>query len=110
MSWASAPNLLRPLVAVDRRYNASSIEGAYSRLGGSVRRFSIKNYLLAPNTVFNFQRSDIYKHYFFLFSQQVAALPPVPQRAEYLRERVVEALALYEQIEMSGVFLDSDSN
>jgi hypothetical protein len=53
-----------------------------------------KEYLLDPGSSLSFQRSEIYKHYFYLFAQQVAALPPVPQRAQHLRGRVTEALAV----------------
>jgi hypothetical protein len=69
-----------------------------------------KEYLLDPNSALNFQRSEIYKHYFPLFSQQVAALPALAQRAEHLRARLHEALGLFELIRASGVFLDSDSD
>ena len=69
-----------------------------------------KEYLLNPNSSLSFQRSEIYKHYFRVFSQQVAALPAVPDRAEHLRERVTEALGLFDLIRASGVFLDPDSD
>jgi hypothetical protein len=69
-----------------------------------------KDYLLNPSSSLSFQRSEVYKHYFHVFSQQVAALPAVPQRAEHLRELVMEALGLFELIRASGVFLDPDSD
>ena len=69
-----------------------------------------KEYLLNPTSSLNFQRSEIYKHYFFLFSQQVAALPEPSQRAAGLRAHVTDALNLFEQVRATGVFLDSDSD
>ncbi len=69
-----------------------------------------KDYLLNPESALNPQRSEIYKHYFFLYSRYITALPGVSQRADFLRARVTEALELYDQIRDSGVFLDSDSD
>ncbi len=69
-----------------------------------------KDYLLDPHSFLSFQRSEIYKHYFFIFSRQIEALPAVPQRAGYLSGRVTEALELFEQIRAARVFLDSDSD
>jgi hypothetical protein len=69
-----------------------------------------KDYLLNPDSALSFQRSEIYKHYFCLFSRQIAALPDVPRRGEYLRDRVRDALGFFERIRASGLFLDSDSD
>ena len=69
-----------------------------------------KNYLLDPSTSLNSQRSELYKHYFLSFSKQVAALPALEQRAQFIRKIVMEALARFEQIKESGVFLNSDSD
>jgi len=69
-----------------------------------------KEYLLDSEKSLNFQRSELYKHYFLLFSQQVAALPAVQDRARYIKELVMDAMALFDQIEASGVFLDQNSD
>ena len=47
-----------------------------------------KEYLLDPSSSLNFQRSEIYKHYFFIFSRQVAALPQLAGRPEHIRAHV----------------------
>lgn len=69
-----------------------------------------KRYLLDPDSSLSFQRSEIYKHYFTLFEGQVAALPPLDERMDHLRNVVTEALVLFDEIRSSGVFLDSDSD
>jgi len=69
-----------------------------------------KEYLLDSEISLNFQRSELYKHYFLLFSEQIAALPAVQDRAQYIKELVMDAMALFEQIEASGVFLDPNSD
>lgn len=69
-----------------------------------------KDYLLNPTSTLNFQRSEIYKHYFYVFARQTESLPPLESRASHLRDRVTEALNLFETIRESGVFLDSDSD
>ncbi len=68
-----------------------------------------KEYLLNPDSSLNSQRAELYKHYFILFSKQVAVLPAVQDRAVYIKELVMNAMALFEQIEASGVFLDPNS-
>lgn len=69
-----------------------------------------KEYLLDSESALNFQRRELYKHYFLVFSQQVAMLPAVPDRAPHIRELVMSALALFDKIETSGIFLDSNSD
>lgn len=69
-----------------------------------------KEYLLDSENSLNFQRSEIYKHYFLLFSKQVAALPAVQHRTQHIKELVMDAMVLFEQIEASGVFLDPNSD
>ncbi len=69
-----------------------------------------KGYLLDPSTSLNFQRSEIYKHYFFIFSQQIAELPHLAGRREYVRTHVLNAMQLFEEIGAADVFLDPDSD
>ena len=69
-----------------------------------------KSYLLDPSTVLNFQRSEIYKHYFFIFSQQIAGLPQLAGRAEHVRAHVLSARHLFDEIESANVVLDADSD
>jgi len=69
-----------------------------------------KEYLLDPGSSLSFQRSEVYKHYFHSFQQQVAALPPVEERNGYLRERVQSAITLFSKIQEANVFLDADSD
>lgn len=69
-----------------------------------------KEYLLDPESRLNFQRSEIYKHYFYLFSQQAASLPVLDERINFLRNHVEGAMARFDAIRASGVFLDSESD
>ena len=69
-----------------------------------------RDFLLDEHSALSFQKAEIYKHYFFLMSQQVAALPVVDQRADHLRGLVRQALHLFEEVKRSGVFFDVDSD
>ena len=69
-----------------------------------------KSYLLNPTTALNFQRSEIYKHYFFTFAQQIAELPQLSGRQEHIRAQILNAIQLFEQINGAGVFLDENSD
>ena len=69
-----------------------------------------KEYLLNPSSSLNFQRSEIYKHYFFVFSRQIAELPQLAGRGEYIRAQILNAIQFFEQIGAANVFLDADSD
>ena len=69
-----------------------------------------RDYLLDPSSSLSFQRSEVYKHYFFLFQRQVSALPALSERIEFLRVRVSAAMGLFSEIQAAGVFLDPDSD
>lgn len=69
-----------------------------------------KEYLLNSGSVLNFQRSEIYKHYFWVFASQVVALPALADRIDYLRDSIQNAIGLFEAIRESGVYLDADSD
>lgn len=69
-----------------------------------------KEYLLNPDTALNFQRSEIYKHYFFLFAEQIADLPTIDERAQHIRSLATRAIDKFERIGDAGVYLDSDSD
>lgn len=69
-----------------------------------------KEYLLDPTSALSFQRSEIYKHYFTLFHEQVLELPALEERSTYLRSIVADALAGFDHIKSYNVFLDSDSD
>ena len=69
-----------------------------------------KEYLLDPETSLNFQRSELYKHYFLLYSNQIKSLPSTSERSNYIKNLLQNSLTLFEQISDSGVFLDSDSD
>lgn len=72
---------------------------------------SYKSYLLNPQTKLNFQRKEIYKHYFSVFSQQIRDLPMNGQdRTNHVRKRIEEAIELFEVVKSNRVFLDSDSD
>jgi hypothetical protein len=69
-----------------------------------------KDYLLNPSSALSFQRSEVYKHYFFVKSRQVRELPNVASRPDHLRAQVNQALARFEQNRAAGVYLDGDSD
>lgn len=69
-----------------------------------------RNYLLDPSNALNFQRSEIYKHYFYSFSRQIGRLPGLGGRPGYLREQVRNAGGLFDRIARANVLLDADSD
>jgi hypothetical protein len=69
-----------------------------------------KDYLLDPETSLSFQKSEVYKHYFYVFARQVHELPAVQERVSYWEQRATEAIAAFEGIRGAGVYLDSDSD
>jgi len=53
----------------------------------------------------------LYKHYFTVFSEQVAALPDGPtERITHVERQINVARNHFDNIEQSGVVLDSDSD
>ena len=69
-----------------------------------------KAFLLDPASHLSFQRSEIYKHYFYVFARQVADLPVLADRPESIQTQVKSAIQLFESIGSANVFLDSDSD
>ncbi len=68
-------------------------------------------YLLNPSSRLNFNRKEIYKHYFFIFSRQAEELPADLQlRTSFVVEKVKMALENFERISNHNVFLDSNSD
>lgn len=70
------------------------------------------DYLLDPpeGVELNFQKAELYKHYFCVFSRQTADLPEVPDRAAHLSKCIEDAISLYKEISNSNVLLDPDSD
>src|SRR5699024_5894108 len=70
-----------------------------------------KEYLLSPETELNFQRKEIYKHYFSIFTEQVMELPPdAVKKKTFIKKEIKNAIGRFERIEGHGVFLDSNSD
>ncbi|KUK76718.1 MAG: hypothetical protein XD93_0754 [candidate division WS6 bacterium 34_10] len=68
------------------------------------------NYLFDPNSSLNSQRSEIYKHYFILFYNQINSLPSLNKRPEYIKGLVRNAIDLFQEIKGYDIFLDPDSD
>jgi hypothetical protein len=69
-----------------------------------------REYLLDEESELNFNRRELYKHYFYIFSDQIAELPPVNQRPNHIRDVVHGALSRFEFIRENNVFLDANSD
>ena len=68
-------------------------------------------YLLDPSSRLNFNRKEIYKHYFFIFSRQAEELPvDLQKRTSFIVEKVKIAIENFERISNHNVFLDSNSD
>lgn len=67
--------------------------------------------MFKPEYNWHFSKAEPYKHYFLLFSSQVASLPSnVSERISYLKNLFLEAVTLFREVESSGIYLDDDSN
>ncbi len=66
--------------------------------------------MFKPEYNWQFQKPEPYKHYFFVFNEQVKALPnSQTERIEQLKDSIRRAVNLFKNIE-NDVFLDDDSN
>ena len=69
-----------------------------------------KPLMFEPEYNWQFQKPEPYKHYFFVFYNQVRKLPiRQDERIDYLKDTIRHALGLFKEIE-KGVLLDDDSN
>ncbi len=67
--------------------------------------------MFKPEYRWHFNKSELYKHYFLVFSRQVKNLPPSqPERVEKIKDIIKDALLSFNTIANSGVLLDDDSN
>jgi len=70
-----------------------------------------KEYLLDPQSSLNFQRSEIYKHYFNAFYQRAKLLPDdLNERTRFLQAWANESIELFGEIREAGVLLGPDSD
>jgi hypothetical protein len=66
--------------------------------------------MFTPDYNWQFQKPEPYKHYFFVFNNQVKSLPPTQlERIEMLKDTIRGAIRLFKEIE-NGVLLDEDSD
>jgi hypothetical protein len=70
------------------------------------------DYLLRPpkDEELHFQKPQIYKHYFSVFSRQVSEVSSFVNRGPLLKQRAQEAISLFDYIANSNVLLEPDSN
>lgn len=68
--------------------------------------------MFEPTYNWHFQKSEPYKHYFLVFSDQLRNVSslPVPDRITYLEGLFISALEEFRQLEEAGVILDTDSS
>ena len=64
-----------------------------------------------PEINWQYKKTEPYKHFFFIFYNQVKGLPSIQsERTLFLKASIKEALALFKQIEDSDVLLDENSD
>lgn len=70
-----------------------------------------KPLLFQPDFNWHFNKPDIYKHYFTIFSRQINNLPTdIGERVVHIRNIIEQANKIYSQIKDNGIFLDDESN
>jgi hypothetical protein len=66
--------------------------------------------MFTPDYNWQFQKPEPYKHYFYIFDNQVKSLPENQvERMEYLKDAIKKAISLFKAIE-NRVLLDEDSD
>lgn len=69
-----------------------------------------KPLMFTPDFKWHFAKPELYKHYFFVFNQQVRSLPSDQnERIDSLKRKVNGAISLFKEIE-DKILLDDDSN
>lgn len=70
-----------------------------------------KPLMFHPEFNWHFNKSELYKHFFLIFSKQINSLPfDTEHRIEELKKSFIIAMGLFKEIENSGVYLDENSN
>lgn len=69
-----------------------------------------KPLMFSPSFKWHFAKAEPYKHYFYVFNNQIRQLPELQNdRIQYLKEKIKSAINLFNIIE-NDVLLDNDSN
>lgn len=70
-----------------------------------------KPLMFEPSFNWNFQRPELYKHFFLLFSQQISELPiNIEQRIEHLEKSIQNAINIFNNMKDCGIRLDENSD
>ncbi len=67
--------------------------------------------MFQPSFNWNFQRPELYKHYFLSFHNQLNLLPhDFEERYQHIKANIKEAIILFEEIDEAGILLEKNSN
>jgi len=95
---------------IDRNY-IGGIQKLYKNWEEIFEDSKYKPLMFEAEFNWHFNRPELYKHFFLIFSQQVASLPSnIQERFQYLEKSLEEALEVFNEIEKSKVRLDRDSD
>lgn len=90
------------------------IEALRERYSGWESLFGESPYtslMFRPDFAWNSRRPELYRHYFFVFSDQVRTLAdPLSERQRQVEAMVDEALGFFDTIQQAGIYPDEDSD
>jgi hypothetical protein len=70
-----------------------------------------KPLMFEPTFNWNFQKPELYKHYFVEYSKQVRELPfDLDERKSFLKRKIIDAIAIYDDMAYHRILLNDDSN
>jgi len=95
---------------IDYRY-IDSIFSMYENSEDVFEDSIYKPLMFKPEYNWHFQKSEPYKHFFLIFSEQIRNLPSsLEKRIEFLKSSFIKSIDLFKEIIDSGVYLDEDSD
>jgi hypothetical protein len=88
-----------------------AIQSLYPNWREVVEDSSYRPLMFSPQFRWHFQKPELYKHYFTVFSRQIDALPDnSTARIDHVQRHIETARSHFDGIDQSGVVLDSDSD
>lgn len=88
-----------------------AIQQLYSNFEDVFSDSKYKPLMFTSTFNWHFSKSELYKHFFIEVSNQVKALPSdIEERKKYLIQCIKKALKMYDEMNISGILFDSDSD
>ncbi len=88
-----------------------SIVSLYKDWEGIFENSKYNPLLFKEEYKWHFNKPELYKHYFLIYSKQINSLPKsLKSRINWLRKSFESAINIYDDIKDKGIYMDSDSD